>query len=138
MDEEERSWLIKRTRDILNKLSPNIVQFLVGYENPKSRDDRLRIAKELAEHSRGGHHTNLPPRPKSERWVGGLRSVEFKGKDFNQQKTAIGWYIHEVGENSYCIRQASSIFIGTAYYYLRLFLHERIPNFKPEAVAHIM
>lgn len=44
---------------------------------------------------------------------------------------------HKVNAGNYCIRMASSRFIWTAIYYLRLFFGELIPGFNPQELAVI-
>jgi len=85
----------------------------------------------------GSMNNFLTGQPKSDSWSGGLNIVEFTGKNFNQQNRSIGEILYQVVRGSLCIRMASSIFIGTAYYYLRLFFREQISNFDPTKVDHI-
>lgn len=76
-------------------------------------------------------------------FVDNIRSVEYDydGGDIrvsNQETTTIGYYLNRVRRGKMCIRMASSIFIGTASYYLYLFYLEEIPRFDPITVATIV
>lgn len=119
---------LQKMTEHLDQLTPTSRKFLTGHENEEAH--RRRINR------RHQGHGNI--RPTQNTWEGGLRSVEFTGKTFRQSRTPIGWYINEVGDSEYCIRMASTVFIGTAFYYLRLLFHERIPDFDPEGVDQIM
>ena len=55
-----------------------------------------------------------------------------------QENRTIGYYLDRVRKGNMCIRMASSIFVGTASYYLRIFFSEDIPGFDPTQVTQIM
>ena len=67
----------------------------------------------------------------------GLHMCEYYGTDINQSTQTIGHLYDEVRAERYCIRQASSKFVGTGYYYLNLLFTERIPDFDPTRVDTI-
>lgn len=76
-------------------------------------------------------------------FMNNLRAVEYMGEDgrvkiAKQKDNTIGFYLSRVRKGDMCIRMASSIFIGTGYYYLRLFFKELIPNFEPTQLDRIM
>lgn len=67
----------------------------------------------------------------------GLHIVEYYGTEVSQTNQTIGNLYDEVRADRYCIRQASSKFVGTGSYYLNLLFTERIPNFDPSRVDTI-
>lgn len=66
-----------------------------------------------------------------------LRKIEFHGNQMDQSPRSIGELLGQVGTHNYCIRMASSILVGTGFYYLRLLYNEIIPNFDPSKVMII-
>ena len=67
----------------------------------------------------------------------GFHIVEYYGTEVNQTNQTIGHLYDEVRADRYCIRQASSKFVGTGAYYLNLLFTERIPNFDPSQLDTI-
>ncbi len=125
------------TLDGLNKLiqieeqlSKDEHFFLLGYELETLRNERYMM-----------YQQNLPDfmlqSPDSSEWVGGLKSIEWTDKTCNISEVSIGYCYKSVGEGTYCIRESSSIFIGTGYYYLNLLFNEKIPKFNPIQVQKI-
>jgi len=70
-------------------------------------------------------------------FTGGLRVVEYFGADPQQQRNFISNLLYEVIKGEYCIRMASSRFVGTGVYYLRLLYNESIPDFDPTTLDRI-
>jgi len=70
-------------------------------------------------------------------FTGGLRVVEYFGADPQQQRNFISNLLYEVMKGEYCIRMASSRFVGTGVYYLRLLYNENIPDFDPTTLDRI-
>ena len=68
-------------------------------------------------------------------FVNDLRAIEYQeieGVRVPRQETrTIGYYLNRVRKADMCIRIASTKFIGTGSYYLRVFFGEDIPGFDP-------
>ncbi len=77
-----------------------------------------------------------------QKFVDNLRSVEYKLRDDvrkpTQQSSTIGYFLGRVRRQAYCIRMASTQFIGTGSYYLFVFFSETMPNFDPAELVTIM
>lgn len=65
-----------------------------------------------------------------------LSIVEFYGKGYGQHNNPIRNYLESVSAGVFCIRISSSLFIGTGFYYLRLF-GDIIDNFNPYNVERL-
>lgn len=77
------------------------------------------------------------------RFVNNLRAVEYKMSDEgirepNQKSQTIGTYLDKVRKGTYCIRMASSYFIGTGFYYLRNLFKHIVPNYDPSSLERIV
>lgn len=70
-------------------------------------------------------------------FVNDLRIVEYYGAVADQTHLRIGAYVQEVSSGRECIRMASSKFVGTGYYYLKVLFNEVIPNFDPSQLDRI-
>jgi hypothetical protein len=57
-----------------------------------------------------------------------LRVVEYYKDGPQQSKNSIWDYIISVGNGDFCIRMASTKFVGTGYYYLKNFFNEEVDN----------
>jgi len=77
-----------------------------------------------------------------QRFVDTLRSVEYRRRDGNmvpiQVTRTIGYYLDRVRKMNMCIRMASTLFAGTASYYLTTFFNETIDNFDPQELDLIV
>jgi hypothetical protein len=74
---------------------------------------------------------------RSDQITGGLRIVEYFGPQPEQSRGCISDLMYQVIRSDFCIRMASSKFVGTGAYYLRLLFNETIPNFDPTHVDRI-
>lgn len=74
---------------------------------------------------------------RSDQVSGGLRVVEYFGPQPEQSRSYISELMYQVIRGDFCIRMASSKFIGTGSYYLRLLFNENIPDFDPTHVDRI-
>jgi hypothetical protein len=74
---------------------------------------------------------------RSDQISGGLRIVEYFGPQPEQSRSCISDLMYQVIRSDFCIRMASSKFVGTGAYYLRLLFNETVPNFDPTHVDRI-
>jgi len=73
------------------------------------------------------------------RFVRQLPTVEYRGgRPVQQRETLEREWIADVIKGNACIRMASSRFIGSAFYYIRLLTNRVIPGFDPADVTHII
>lgn len=71
-------------------------------------------------------------------FVNDLRVVAFLTDSIVQDRNSIGAMIRQVNNGTYCIRMASSRYVGTGFYYRRLLYHKAVANFDPRQVEHII
>lgn len=77
---------------------------------------------------------------KAATFVQGLREVNLvRGVEtqVNDDKQNIGSRATAVARGAYCIREASTLMIGSAVHYMKLFYDFSFPNFKPEELGSI-
>lgn len=73
------------------------------------------------------------------RFIQQLPTVEYrKGRAIQGNRSLESEWISPVIAGSACIRMASSRFIGSAFYYIRLLTNRVIPGFDPADVVHII
>lgn len=63
--------------------------------------------------------------------------IEYNGANLHQSRQPIRSIWDAVGKGDYCIRMASSQYVGTAYHYLRVLYLETIPDFNKERLDQI-